>query len=138
MIKGKKDALKKTNATVVSWLNQRTDLLKQYYKFSSNTTTKLATPGKLKEFRDTLIDYVSSGHFCVYETLVKKSQLQQQHKTHVYAQISQTTEIALTFNDKYETFDWEESSDVFTNDLSILGEAISIRLELEDSLLSSL
>ncbi|THB63086.1 MAG: Rsd/AlgQ family anti-sigma factor [Gammaproteobacteria bacterium] len=135
MIRGKKDILNKANATVLNFINQRNEMLKLYYDFGKIKDKKKAD---VKRFCDTLIDYVSFGHFCVYETLIKKSALDAGIKNNTYAQISQTTEIALTFNDKYETYHDENSIEVLQNDLSILGEALCIRLELEDCLLGTI
>ena len=55
----------------------------------------------------------------------------------LYPRISETTEAALDFNDKYDCDESEISEDL-GNDLSRLGEELAVRVELEDQLLSAM
>ena len=56
----------------------------------------------------------------------------------VFPLISDTTEIALDFNDNYGEIDSNNHLNQFDRDLSALGEAIELRMEFEDQLLHHL
>ncbi|PTB87813.1 Rsd/AlgQ family anti-sigma factor, partial [Pseudidiomarina aestuarii] len=52
--------------------------------------------------------------------------------------ISDTTEIALDFNDRYSERDERSDLKNFDRELSSLGEALELRMEFEDRLLAAL
>jgi regulator of sigma D len=56
----------------------------------------------------------------------------------LYPQIASSTEVALDFNDKYDCGDHCEITPSFADDLSLLGETIASRIELEDRLIRNL
>jgi len=56
----------------------------------------------------------------------------------MYPKISSTTEIVLDFNDKYDTEHTEQLLGSLEKDLSVLGEALANRIEMEDRLLRAL
>jgi regulator of sigma D len=95
---------------------------------------------KLRSFCQILVDYVSAGHFEVYDQLIKEGRefddadaLQEAGK--LYDVVDKTTEKLLDFNDKYlETDDLSS----LTSDLSLLGEALEVRFSAEDRLISVL
>jgi len=96
-------------------------------------------PGKLKKLCDILVDYVSAGHFEVYEQLLREADAFQEDGVGVLARyypvIERSTEIALSFSDKYaESTDYRELS----RDLSRLGETLEARFEAEDLLIESM
>jgi regulator of sigma D len=95
---------------------------------------------KLRSFCQILVDYVSAGHFEVYDQLIKEGRefddaeaLQEASK--LYDTIDTTTERLLDFNDKYLETDDISS---LTADLSHLGEALEVRFSTEDRLISVL
>ena len=95
---------------------------------------------KLEEFSQLLVDYISLGHFGIYERLVngkerRSAVLQLAEK--IYPQLSETTDAALAFNDKYEKFD-DLNTEALSEDLSELGEQLAVRIELEDQLCNML
>ncbi len=101
--------------------------------FSSLSDTKVA----LTEFTQLLIDYISLGHFGIYEYLLsgkeRRGKVLSAAKD-LYPDFSKTTEAAMTFNDKYtEQTDKLTTADLET-DLSTLGENLAKRIELEDDL----
>ncbi len=94
---------------------------------------------KLKKLCDILVDYVSAGHFEVYEQLLREADAFQEDGISVLARyypvIERSTEIALSFSDKYvESGDFRELS----RDLSRLGETLEARFEAEDLLIESM
>ncbi len=92
---------------------------------------------------EVLVDYVSAGHFEIYEQLIQEARefndggLELAAK--VYPQIEQTTEIALNFNDRLDGQSLSEAQvrELFS-ELSRLGEALESRFEMEDFLIEHL
>ena len=125
------------------WLEERQQMLVQYCDLSAmdNTSDNDALRGqKLSELCQILVDYVSAGHFEIYDQLIKEGRefedqeaLQEAGK--LYALVDKTTEKLLDFNDKYlETDDLGS----LTEDLSILGETLETRFAAEDRMISVL
>jgi regulator of sigma D len=127
------------------WLQERQDLLVQYCALSShledNEAEELIENGKdLKSLCQILVDYISAGHFEVYDQLLKEGRefeddeaLKEAGK--LFTTVDNTTELILDFNDKYlETDDLE----AITVDLSQLGESLATRFEAEDRMIAVL
>ena len=124
------------------WLEERQEMLVQYCALSGldQNLSDLQRGDKLRSFCQILVDYVSAGHFEVYDQLIKEGRefddadaLQEAGK--LYDTIDATTERLLDFNDKYlETDDISSLSE----DLSQLGEALEVRFSAEDRLISVL
>lgn len=124
------------------WLEERQEMLVQYCALSglSEDLSDVQRGEKLRSFCQILVDYVSAGHFEVYDQLIKEGRefddadaLQEASK--LYDVVDKTTERLLDFNDKYlETDDLT----ALTPDLSQLGEALEIRFSAEDRLIAVL
>lgn len=124
------------------WLEDRQAMLVQYCALSGldQNLSDLQRGEKLRGFCQILVDYVSAGHFEVYDQLIKEGRefddaeaLQEAGK--LYDTIDTTTERLLDFNDKYLETDDVSS---LTVDLSHLGEALEVRFSAEDRLISVL
>ncbi|MDR7088481.1 MULTISPECIES: sigma D regulator [Cellvibrio] len=124
------------------WLEERQAMLVQYCALSGldQDLSDLQRGEKLRSFCQILVDYVSAGHFEVYDQLIKEGRefddaeaLQEASK--LYDTIDTTTERLLDFNDKYLETDDISS---LTADLSHLGEALEVRFSTEDRLISVL
>ena len=92
------------------------------------------------EFCQILVDYISTGHFEVYEQLVKEGDEFKDTEglevaEELYKVIDATTEQILDFNDKYQTPD---DLKTIATDLSQLGEQLSTRFEAEDCMINVL
>ncbi len=131
------------SSAVSDWLAERNQLIIMYCKLSGyKKQLHLPDSNQLNQFCDILIDYVSAGHFEVYEQIVNAcetngpSSIQLLEK--LYPQISETTDIVVNFNDKYVNFEDNQELKFLDSDLSLLGEAIAKRVELEDSLIETL
>ena len=101
--------------------------------FSSISDTKVA----LTEFTQLLIDYISLGHFGIYEYLLSGKERRGKvlnAAKEIYPDFSRTTEAAMTFNDKYDEQKQKIKTDELESDLSTLGESLAKRIELEDDL----
>lgn len=97
------------------------------------------SPARLKKFCDILVDYVSAGHFEVYEQLLREANEFKQDGigllARLYPIIERSTELSLAFSDKYAE---SENYRNLSKDLSILGEALEARFEAEDTLIEAL
>ncbi|MFQ5994370.1 MAG: sigma D regulator [Acidiferrobacterales bacterium] len=99
------------------------------------------SPALLQEFCQVLVDYIAAGHFSLYERIENEAERRQaaaQLAENLYPRIAQTTEAALTFNDKYDTEEKRDIPSELEKDLSRLGEELALRIELEDRLLKAL
>lgn len=125
------------------WLEERRDLLVKYctlieiHDFDSSNTSH---GEKLKDFCEVMVDYVSVGHFEVYQELVKEAQaFSDKNGLRIGAdlmdRIQPSTEAVLDFNDKYLATDDLDSLAV---DLSNVGEILELRFECEDKMIEVL
>lgn len=99
------------------------------------------SPALLQEFCQVLVDYIAACHFSLYERIENDAERRRGPANlarRLYPRIAQTTEAALTFNDKYDTEEKRDNPSELENDLSILGEELALRIELEDKLLKVL
>lgn len=128
------------------WLAERQTLINTYYEISGlKTYEKQSAPNqyKLQQFCEQLVDYVSRGHFGIYEELnleAKVFSIQAGNLNRTYQQIEETTEVALEFNDKYDLdiIPQDCIKQDLRNDLSKIGEAMALRFDLEDHLINLL
>lgn len=128
--------------TIDRWLQERQDLLVLYCNLSAVKDNDISdeTQATLRKFCQIVVDYVSAGHFEIYEQLVNEGrEFDDQEglkraKVH-YQTIDGTTEDILDFNDKYQETDDLTSVE---SDLSALGEAMATRFEAEDLMIEIL
>ncbi|MEP3351412.1 MAG: sigma D regulator [Marinomonas sp.] len=90
------------------WLEQRRQLIEALvYIRERGDLTPTDTP-KIQSACEMLVDYVSAGHFTVYEQLALEAKEFHDDGAvillgELLPQIESTTEIAIEFNDKYDT-----------------------------------
>jgi len=92
----------------------------------------------VQEFCELLVDYVSLGHFGIYQRIVSGTERRTQVldvAEKLYPLIASATESAVEFNDKYEHLEGDEMRESLSDDLSKLGENLAKRIELEDQLI---
>ncbi|PCJ40537.1 MAG: sigma D regulator [Moraxellaceae bacterium] len=136
----------KVDQLIESWLKERQDLIILYVAIDGLkelTPTDTPISVKLQAFSQMLIDYVSAGHFEVYDELTKEAEdFQEDYSGLVQSclpRIQQSTELALDFNDKYANLELcVESLNQVATDLSLLGEKMVERFDLEDKLIETL
>ncbi len=131
------------NNAVNNWLLKRNQLIVLYCKLSGRRNNpSLPELSQINQFCGLLIDYVSAGHFEVYEQIVNACEINGPSSLELleklYPEISQTTDIVVNFNDKYSQLLEDSNFGHLDNDLSTLGEAIAKRVELEDNLIDTL
>ena len=136
-----------SHSVIDKWLTERQELLVLFCRiagFSPYEKKDHALPDQLQiqNFCQILMDYLSAGHFEIYDDIAKaykeKGPESQNLANALYPRISETTDVALDFNDKYAEVDKDDLLDEFDKDLSTLGEALELRFELEDELIDNL
>jgi regulator of sigma D len=135
-----------SHSIIDNWLNERQQILVNYCQLAGlppfdNDDRALPTSLEIKQFCQILMDYLSAGHFEIYDQVVAEC------KDHgpesmalakrLYPEISKSTDIALNFNDKYAEAEASSIAD-FDQDLSNLGQQLEERFELEDQLIETL
>jgi regulator of sigma D len=101
--------------------------------FKDSEQTKTA----LKSFAEIMIDYVSLGHFGIYERLLAGTERRENVLTHAkqyYPEFSRTTDAVVEFNDRYDQLGRKLNTDKLETDLSNLGENLAKRMDIEDQL----
>jgi regulator of sigma D len=124
-------------------LEERQTLIVQY---CSLTGAKTYTPGeektlsRIRNFCQTLVDYVSAGHFEVYAELLEEAEAfadgSEETAKLLLPKITVSTEAALDFNDLYESADGPFVN--LADRLSKLGELLEARFQYEDQLIENL
>ena len=128
------------------WLEERQELVVAYcdisgaHKLSKDRSQSI---NKLKGFCQLLVDYISAGHFEIYDQLIKEAEAFNDNSSaliaDLYPQITETTDIALSFHETYDTDEHcNQALKRLKTELSILGEAISKRFNLEDELIKKM
>ncbi len=123
------------------WLQERQDMLVQYCDIGAADQNNVGARGdKLRHLCQILVDYVSAGHFEIYDQLIKEGrEFDDEEALHeagrLFTIVDNTTEKLLDFNDKYLETDDLSSLD---QDLSSLGETLEIRFSAEDRMISVL
>lgn len=119
------------------WLDTRQKLVVEYCNLA--TSDNLPTPDELQDFCQTLVDYISEGHFKIYEMVMDKWKSTGFSPTdeidQTYGKIVLTTDPLLNFTDKYAAVSKEDPLPDFDSDLSLIGEILETRFAVEDSLI---
>ena len=93
----------------------------------------------LEEFCQLLVDYVAAGHFGLYERIAEGKERRKDVAavaSKIYSRIEQSTQQALEFSEKYNVGINNKTLSDLPADLSILGEVLAVRIDLEDRLIS--
>ncbi|WP_160151993.1 sigma D regulator [Microbulbifer sp. ALW1] len=129
------------------WLQSRQALLVSFCTLSdkkdigdSNSDNSREAEASVRILCQQLVDYISAGHFEVYDQLIQEGQAfgdtegLQQAKA-LYREIDATTDTAVDFNDKYQETD---DLSALSKDLSELGVALETRFAAEDRMIDTL
>lgn len=131
---------RKIDKTIDNWLNERQELLILLYKLLKvhpfHDENLESDAEILQNFCQILIDYVSAGHFEIFEQIAEASKYTNNPGLNrdLLVNILRTTVVAMDFSSKYEKGD---DSTKFKQDLSILGEALAKRMDWEDDLIKT-
>ena len=127
--------------TINSLLTERQQVLVKMCalaELESKDVSPAAVIHELQNFNQQLVDYTALGHFEIYERIVDGTERRGNIKLvadRVYPTISETTQLFVDFNDKYDGADEKDSLTSLYRDLSSIGEAMAERIESEDMLL---
>ena len=125
------------------WLIERRELLVKYGELGEIKTfdgANVSHGHKLQAFCQLLVDYVSTGHFEIFEQLAGEGKAFSDRDglkegADLMEKIQPSTELILDFNDKYLATDDLEALSL---DLSNIGEALAQRFESEDTMIAVL
>jgi regulator of sigma D len=134
------------NNLIDQWLKERQQLIILYCSLTGVNKKRPNTQQaikKLNQFCQILLDYVSAGHFEIYGELLAEAENFKDGSevlaNRLYPLITDTTEEALQFNDKYDTDEHcEKALGSMAEDLSKLGEILVNRFEWEDQLIQTM
>lgn len=132
------------NDLIDKWLMERQELIVKFCDLSVNPlSSQENTVGKLQAFCQVLVDYVSTGHFEIYEQLSQEA-IEFQNRNGVnlvqntIPMIQETTEVALDFNDKFDEINKvDDGVEKLVSALEVLGRTLESRFELEDRLIEA-
>jgi len=124
------------------WLQERKELVCAYAAISHSPQAPGTDAEALQHFCEILVDYVSAGHFEVYEQLTSEAKAFGDQRglelaKQIYPRIEVITEAALAFNDRCDSAGCNDSASLLV-ELSRLGQLLHERFELEDCLIEVL
>ncbi|MGL5290709.1 MAG: sigma D regulator [Vibrionaceae bacterium] len=131
------------------WHMLRQDLIVEYAKITSMADVSkkrqqpLPSEQEISDFFASLVDYISAGHFKIYNMILDKWKEAGLNPTRLtdalYSRINLTTGPLLEINDKYvDSIVDENNCQEFVRDLSIIGELMEQRFELEDRIIQQI
>ena len=138
------DRRSQSQADINGLVASRAETLSLYAELASHRpfSHNARFPEELQKFCEALIDYTASAHFQLYQHLDENKE--RRHSvmlvaSEIYQEISKTTDLILTFNDRYgaET-DIVAHMEHVEHDLSRLGEALADRIQYEDLIIDAL
>jgi len=136
-----------SHSVIDSWLEERQELLVLYCKLAGlppfdRNDQALPEQAHIQKFCQILMDYLSAGHFEVYNDIAKACEIKGEQSLalaqQLYPKISASTDTALSFNDKYAEVSKDSALPDFDAELSKLGESLEQRFEYEDELIDNL
>lgn len=133
-----------SQSDINSLVMSRSDTLSLYADLASHRPYTLSGPfpEELRKFCQALIDYAASAHFQLYQHLDEHKERRRavmNVANEVYDAITRTTDLILTFNDRYGAeADLEAHMQHVEHDLSTLGEALADRIQNEDMIIDAM
>ncbi|MEL0614130.1 MULTISPECIES: sigma D regulator [Marinomonas] len=126
------------------WLAQRRQLIEAGMQLRERGEYTPTDTPKIQAFCELLVDYVSVGHFNVYEQLALEAKdFRDDHALtllkELLPEIDGTTQLALEFNDKYDTKEHCNGQlEALLFSLQALSVIMAERFEYEDRLIKEL
>jgi len=129
-------------AAVGAFLAQRQRLLVAFCRLAGVEpfTDKRAVASLLQEFCQQLMDYTALVHFELLEQLAGEgsSSAEGGVLSELYPSLAENTELAVQFNDQFDSSDHVLDLDDLDQELSSIGEALAARFDLEDRAIRAL
>lgn len=132
------------------WLKERRDVLARYTEVVVSldiSQSDAAMQAKQQPLCQLLVDYVSAGHFEVFNQLVDEAESFEDGSCelaqNILPSIGDTTEVILAYEEKYASGATEgdvpeKDTEKLRRDVSALGEILESRFTLEDQLIAGL
>lgn len=139
------DHHQRVDALVRRWLKERQELIVLMLGLGDEELLRqgrAALSARVQAFCQGLMDYVSAGHFEIYDELLAEAE--SQGSTHLaegrklLARLQATTDAVIRFNDIYDGPEDEEELAHLAHELSTLGMALESRFEIEDRMITLL
>ena len=132
-----------TRQLIEDMLTQRTRMLKLLCDLSQHDLRHADDTVRetLEDFLSVLVDYIAAGHFGLYERIAMGAERRTpvvETAREIYPRIADTTIAAVEFNERYGTADSPTLAARLAQDLSMLGEEVTTRIELEDRLIQAM
>lgn len=123
------------------WLNERNDLIKAYDAVIEHQSNPKRGPQKA--FCQVLVDYVSTGHFEIYEQLYEEAKAFNDKRglelaDQIYPRIEVITQAALKLHDRCNGIAHRPDCKKLDQEFRKLGDLLDERFELEDCLIEIL
>ena len=137
----------RTRNEIKHLIEERNAVLAQYYnlaKHSENSASDVNnTLELLEEFCQDMVDYLATGHFEIYRRIEDGNERRDEIlklAEEIMPRINDTTQIAVAFNDLYDSTDAinEDAVKQLPNYLAKLGEELATRIDLEDQFINAL
>lgn len=136
----------RVRALVQRWLEERQALIVQMMALGDEQQRRhqdsLSLPERVQAFCEILMDYVSAGHFEVYDELLAEAERRGGGRVAasqaLLARLQATTDAVIRFNDIYEDAHDPEALASLPHELSRLGPELESRFQTEDSLIALL
>lgn len=124
------------------WLQDRNQLIRTYDALGDTPEALAADRDALQKFCEALVDYVSAGHFEIYEQLNSEARAFNDDRglelaETIYPRLEVLTKLALAFNDRCDKGDCSDGT-VVAQEFKQLGGLLHERFELEDCLIEVL
>jgi regulator of sigma D len=132
-------ALFDSDQRIETWLKQRQDLHGQYFRILKlkpfDDEGEHIDPNLLSSFCDNLVDYISAGHFEIFECLSVSHKAQQEFAKHKTL-LEDVSASVLKFAKKYSQ-GGPYDTDELKSSMSTLGEKLfALRMGIEDRLIN--
>ncbi|MDF3030559.1 MAG: rsd [Moraxellaceae bacterium] len=144
-LSGREDHRQRVDALVQRWLAERQSLIVQMIELgggSSPGATAPSLPERVQAFCEILMDYVSAGHFEVYDELLAEVEKQGSERLAdsqaLLQRLQPTTDAVIRFNDIYDDPNDADALANLAHELSLLGLALESRFEIEDRMIALL
>ncbi len=139
------DHHQRVDALVKRWLKERQALIVLMLGLGDEDLLHqgpAALSSRVQAFCENLMDYVSAGHFEIYDELLAEAESQSsQHLDEgrkLLRRLQATTDAVIRFNDIYEGPEDQEELAHLAHELSTLGMALESRFEVEDRMITLL
>lgn len=126
------------------WLKQRQHLIETWIVLRDRGEYTPTDTPKIQHLCELLVDYVSVGHFNVYEQLALEAEEFKDDSAlkllnELMPEIDESTEVALEFNDKYDTKEHCNAQlEALPFSMQPLSVVMAERFQLEDRLIKEL